>query len=433
MVRTPDFRSGNTGSTPVGVALDKKWRSNMVTKKMKKSRKANKKLKIAHMHWAFPPIIGGVETHLVMLLPELVKSGHEVSLLTGSAEGKKANDTYKGVKIMRAPIMNLNWLNKRGLVGIEDEVREVISSFLNKTKPNVVHVHNMNYFSRIHAKILEEEIKKKRGIPLVLTAHNSWDDMLFLKLTRDIAWDHIIAVSFYIKKELMGIGCESSRVTTIHHGIDVTRFKPSNKKEYKGRLAPLKNKRVIFHPARMGIAKGCDVSVKAMRLIAEKFPDALLVLAGTKNIVDWGSTQQKDIAYIVDLIDNLGIKNKLYIEMFSLDEMVKLYAIAELCFYPSTVGEPFGLTMLEALASGKPMIVTNSGGMPEIIQDGINGYIVPIKDYEALASKAIMLLDNASVMERIGATGRKFAELRFTKEIMASNNIQIYKKVLGLE
>jgi len=89
--------------------------------------------------------------------------------------------------------------------------------------------------------------------------------------------------------------------------------------------------------------------------------------------------------------------------------------------------------MLEALASGKPMIVTNSGGMPEIIQDGINGYIVPIKDYEALASKAIMLLDNASVMERIGATGRKFAELRFTKEIMASNNIQIYKKVLGLE
>ena len=46
------------------------------------------------------------------------------------------------------------------------------------------------------------EEKKKRGIPLILTAHNSWDDMLFLKLTRDIAWDHIIAVSFYIKKNL---------------------------------------------------------------------------------------------------------------------------------------------------------------------------------------------------------------------------------------
>ena len=398
-----------------------------------KKTKRHKKLRIAHIHWAFPPIIGGVETHLVMLLPELVKRGYEVSLLTGSAEGAKAHDDYKGVKITRAPIMNLNWLSKRGLVGIEKEVRNVIASFLDKAKPHVVHAHNMNYFSKTHAGVLEEEVKKKRHIPLVLTAHNSWDDMLFLRLTRRIQWDHIIAVSFYIKKELMGIGCDSSQVTTIHHGIDINRFKPTNRKEYKGRLAFLKDKRVIFHPARMGIAKGCDISVKAMRLVIKKFPDAVLVLAGTKNIVDWGVTQQKDIAYIVDLIDESGIKNNVFIEMFTLDEMVRLYAISEICLYPSTVGEPFGLTMLESLASAKPMIVTNSGGMPEIIQDGINGYIVPVKDYEAIATKIITLLDDEGLKERIGSTGRKFAELRFTKGIMAENNIKIYKQVLGIK
>ncbi len=396
-----------------------------------KKTKRHKKLRIAHIHWAFPPIIGGVETHLVMLLPELVKRGYEVSLLTGSAEGAKAYDDYKGVKITRAPIMNLNWLSKRGLVGIEKEVRNVVASFLDKAKPHVVHAHNMNYFSKTHAGVLEEEVKKKRHIPLVLTAHNSWDDMLFLRLTRRIQWDHIIAVSFYIKKELMGIGCDSSQVTTIHHGIDINRFKPTNRKEYKGRLAFLKDKRVIFHPARMGIAKGCDVSVKAMRLVINRFPNAVLVLAGTKNIVDWAITQQKDIAYIVDLIDESGIKNNVFIEMFTLDEMVRLYAISEICLYPSTVGEPFGLTMLESLASAKPMIVTNSGGMPEIIQDGINGYIVPVKDYEAIATKIITLLDDEGLKERIGSTGRKFAELRFTKGIMAENNIEIYKQVLG--
>lgn len=396
-----------------------------------KKTKRHKRLRIAHIHWAFPPIIGGVETHLVMLLPELVKRGYEVSLLTGSAEGAKAHDDYKGVKITRAPIMNLNWLSKRGLVGIEKEVRNVISSFLDRAKPHVVHAHNMNYFSKTHAGVLEEEVKKKRNIPLVLTAHNSWDDMLFLRLTRKIQWDHIIAVSFYIKKELMGIGCDNSQVTTIHHGIDINRFKPTNRKEYKGRLAFLKDKRVIFHPARMGIAKGCDISVKAMRLVIRKFPNAVLVLAGTKNIVDWGVTQQKDIAYIVDLIDESGIKNNVFIEMFTLDEMVRLYAISEICLYPSTVGEPFGLTMLESLASAKPMIVTNSGGMPEIIQDGINGYIVPVKDYEAIATKIITLLDDEGLKERIGSTGRKFAELRFTKGIMAENNIKIYKQVVG--
>lgn len=400
---------------------------------MAKKYKKRKKLRIAHMHWAFPPIIGGVETHLVMLLPELAKRGHKISLLTGSAEGEKPRDNYRGVEITRAPIMNLNWLSKRGLVGIEDEVRDVISSFLDETKPHVVHCHNMHYFSKAHARILEEEVKKKRNIPLVLTAHNSWDDMLFLDLTKNIQWDHIIAVSFYIKKELMGIGCDSRKLTTIHHGIDINKFKPTNKKKYSGRLAFLKDKRVIFHPARMGIAKGCDVSVKAMRLVISKFPDAILVLAGTRNIIDWAVSQQKDIAYIVNLIEDLGIEDNMFIEMFKLDEMVKLYAIAEICLYPSTVGEPFGLTMLESLASGKPMIVTNSGGMPEIIQDGINGYVVPVKDYEAIASRIITLLGDEDLRERIGSTGRKFTELRFTKKTMADNNIKIYKQVLGIK
>ncbi|MFH1594691.1 MAG: glycosyltransferase family 4 protein [Candidatus Omnitrophota bacterium] len=397
----------------------------------KRSRK-QKRLKIAHVHWAFPPIIGGVETHLVMLLPEMAKRGHEVSLLTGSAEGAKTYDVYKGVKVTRAPIMDLNWLNKRGLIGIEDETREVMSAFLDKTEPDLIHAHNMNYFSKVHAKTLEEEAKKRR-VPLILTAHNSWDDMLFLKLTRDIRWDHIIAVSFYIKKELMGIGCESKKITTIHHGIDVQRFRPGQKGRYEGKLGFLKNKKVIFHPARMGIAKGCDISVKAMHLVVKKFPDAVLVLAGTKNIVDWGSTQQKDIAYIVDLIDNLGLRDNIFIEMFTLNEMVQLYAIADICLYPSTVGEPFGLTMLESLACAKPMIVTNSGGMPEIIQDGINGYIVPVRDYEAIATRIMNLFDDEDLRGRVGATGRKIVELRFTKEIMTSNNLRIYMDALGIK
>jgi len=117
--------------------------------------------------------------------------------------------------------------------------------------------------------------------------------------------------------------------------------------------------------------------------------------------------------------------------MFTLDEMAQLYSIADICLYPSTVGEPFGLTMLESLAAAKPMIVTNSGGMPEIIQDGINGYVVPIRDYETIAARIMMLLEYKDVRERIGATGRKFAELRFTKEIMTQNNLQVYEYILS--
>ena len=87
-------------------------------------------LNIVHFHWGFPPIIGGVETHLTIILPEMVKMGHKVSLLTGVAEGTPARYKYEGVDIFRTPVMDLNWLYKRGLKGLEEEVYQVFSSFL---------------------------------------------------------------------------------------------------------------------------------------------------------------------------------------------------------------------------------------------------------------------------------------------------------------
>jgi len=113
--------------------------------------KKKKKLSISHLHWGFPPIIGGVETHLTILLPTLVKMGHKVNLLTASFEGEKGRDKYKGVGIFRQPIMDLNWLSKRGVDGISGEVRAVFNNFIDETKPDCIHVHNMHYFSKIHA------------------------------------------------------------------------------------------------------------------------------------------------------------------------------------------------------------------------------------------------------------------------------------------
>ncbi len=157
-----------------------------------------------------------------------------------------------------------------------------------------------------------------------------------------------------------------------------------------------------------------------------------MVLAGTKNTAGWPATQQSDIGYIADLADELGIGDNVFVEMYTPDDMVKLYAIAEVCLFPSSTGEPFGLTMLGSLASGKPMITTNSGGISEVIQDGINGYIVPTRDHEALAIRIITLLGDENLRERIGSTGRRLTELRFTKEIVADNNIKVYKDVLDI-
>ncbi|GAH75418.1 unnamed protein product, partial [marine sediment metagenome] len=163
-------------------------------------------MRIAMFHWGFPPIIGGVETHLTMLCPELVRKGHKVFLLTSSIEGMgKIEEVFEGTYVKRTPLMDLNWLYKRGLAGIEDRIKEAFSDFIEKAHPDIIHAHNMHYFSQAHAKTLEA-LARKRSIPLVLTAHNVWDDIVFLDLTLDIAWDAVIAVSEFIARELISVG-----------------------------------------------------------------------------------------------------------------------------------------------------------------------------------------------------------------------------------
>jgi len=391
---------------------------------------SDKKLNIAHLHWGFPPVIGGVETHLTILLPTFNEMGHNVSLLTGSVEGSKAEDNYRGVNITRVPIMDLNWLAKRGLQNIEKEVKDVYTSFIDKSNPDVLHAHNMHYFSPTHTKILEE-MSIKKGIPLFLTAHNVWDDDLFFDLTTNIKWTHIIAVSHFIEKELIGVGCDHRKTITIHHGIDEEMFHPSVDPEPIYQKYPqLKGKKIFFHPARMGLAKGCDVSIKALKHIREAVPNVMLVLAGTKNIVDWGLTQQKDIAYMVNLVEHFGLRDNVLIDSYLLDEMPHLYAASDVCVYPSTAFEPFGLTMLEAMASAKPMVVSNAGGMPEIIKDGINGYVIPMKGYEELASRVIELFNNYTLSDRLGSTGRRMVEKSYTRKSVADATIKLYYSYL---
>ncbi|MCK4912325.1 MAG: glycosyltransferase family 4 protein [Candidatus Omnitrophica bacterium] len=388
-------------------------------------------LNIAHFHWGFPPLIGGVETHLTILLPELVKLGHTVSLLTGSVEGEDARCQYQGVAVYRTPLMDLNWLYKRGLSGLEEEIRETFGSFLEDNKPDIVHVHNMHYFSQGHIKALEE-LSKKRDIPLILTAHNVWDDILFLELTHRIEWDKIIAVSHFIKKEIIGIGIDDKKITVVHHGVDQDRFVPGvETKSILEKYPQLKGKKIVFHPARIGLAKGCDFSIKAMNIVRQKDPSIMLVLAGSKNIIDWGDTQQKDIAYLVDLIKHFGMEDNVLIDMYTLDEVKELYEISDICLYPSSAPEPFGLTMLEAMAMAKPMIVTNMGGMPEIIKHGINGFVIPVRDFEAMAAKICQLLEDTKLRERFGYTGREMVESQYTKEKVTQETLGVYNKVLS--
>ncbi|KPK38799.1 MAG: hypothetical protein AMJ78_09490, partial [Omnitrophica WOR_2 bacterium SM23_29] len=238
-------------------------------------------------------------------------------------------------------------------------------------------------------------------------------------------------VSHFIKKEIMGIGVDDRKITVIHHGIDQKKFNPKiNTTKILKKYPQLKNKKVIFHPARIGLAKGCDISIKAINLVKQKYPDVILVLAGSKNIIDWGATQQKDIAYLVGLIKHFKLEKSTLIDVYSLEEMKELYAVSDVCVYPSSSFEPFGLTMLESMATAKPIIITNTGGMPEVVKDGINGFVIPLREFELLAAKIITLLGDKKLRNRLGYTGRQMVESQYTKERVVKDILSVYRRFL---
>ena len=100
-------------------------------------------MNIAMLHWGFPPIIGGVETHLSILGPEIVARGHQVGLLTCTAEKAEQTSDWHGMLIKRTPLMDLNWLYERGLMGLEGDIKRDFKAFLDQVKPDLIHTHNM--------------------------------------------------------------------------------------------------------------------------------------------------------------------------------------------------------------------------------------------------------------------------------------------------
>ena len=188
----------------------------------------------------------------------------------------------------------------------------------------------------------------------------------------------------------------------------------------------LKGRKIIFHPARIGLAKGCDISIKAVNIVKDMAPDVMLVLAGSKNIIDWGGKQQKDIAYLVGLVKHFNMEKNVLIDMYTLEEVKELYEISDICLYPSTAPEPFGLTMLEAMAMAKPIIATSVCDLPEILKGC--GWIVEPEQPVQLAEAIRYVFDNPEEAKEHGLKARIKCEKEYSWDAMEKILLPVFRK-----
>ena len=228
----------------------------------------------------------------------------------------------------------------------------------------------------------------------------------------------VIAVSQAVAESLRENGViEYSKITVVHNGIDIDRFAPSvdNKDDRPivvgtvGHLAPI---------------KGHDVFVRAAALILSRRRDVKFVIIGEDK-----SPQMDHRKFLESLVAELGVDQSVSLSGWQ-DNMPSVLSSLTL-FVSAARSEPFGLSIVEAMAAGLPVVATASEGASEIIEDGHSGKLVPVDDPESLAQTIIDLLDDSAERSRLGRNAQLAAQQRFSVARMASDTEHVYQAVLA--
>jgi glycosyltransferase involved in cell wall biosynthesis len=296
-----------------------------------------------------------------------------------------------------------------------------------------VHIHN---YSQIVPVVRAFNPKVK----IALHMNCEWATQLHVPMMRRRLQkcDLIIGCSEFISDKIRRSFPEvASRCRTVFNGVDVNRFAPDESRSRRSGSAA----RLLF-VGRIWPGKGPHVSLEASRKVVEKRPDAQVELVG------WKSGPPPE--FVFDLTDDKKVLDlapllrRNYFEhpqgmlpphlwrqvSFQEDpphsELADKYRMFDVFVGPSVWNEPFGMVIVEAMASGLPVIATRGGGIPEIVKNGETGFLIARGDAAGLAEAITSLLENDELRESMGRAGRKRALQLFKWEKVAEHLLSLY-------
>jgi glycosyltransferase involved in cell wall biosynthesis len=371
---------------------------------------------MAHIHWAMPPIVGGVETHLAEFTEQLARRGHPTTVFTGTPGATP----IPGVDIVQHELLNLDTYTRPASPEQQaDRVDELAGFFQEEIVRRgiaLVHGHNLHYFSAVPALALNR-VAASLGVPLHNTYHSVWPNGL------DIARECETWAGHHVWSRYVGDFCSGRLgITPTQHypGIRLDSYARGDVQRTGG------GAHRILHPARLVPEKGADLSIHMIKRLRAEGIDASLVLTDGE-IVDWTGVAVEYRKSIEHLIASLDLGSHVEIRSVRFDEMPGLYASADVIVYPSSYPEPLGLVPLEAMAAGRPIIVTRTGGLPETVIDHDTGYIIERGDLDALVERVRRLILDPRMADRFGAAGRARAKAQFNLEAYADWMLAQYR------
>lgn len=239
--------------------------------------------------------------------------------------------------------------------------------------------------------------------------------------------DRIIAVSRAAAAAILDVRpALGAKVEVIVNGVDPRQVRARPREEVRGRLgipaaAPLIGCVGILHPA-----KGQDVLIRAAARVRAEFPDLRVLLIGE-------TFHAADAAYrqgLVRLADELGMGASIVFTGFR-DDVFDLVGALDVFVHPAVYRDPLPRTLLEAATLARPIVASDTGGVPEIIDDRVSGILVRPGDEAALAAAVIALLREPQEAGRLGAAARKRAAAAFSIQAHVSAVMAAYDRLAG--
>lgn len=279
-----------------------------------------------------------------------------------------------------------------------------------------------------HASLAARLAAKQKGYPLVLTRHTlgpalppggpkPWRRGLYCLIATNSS-DATIAVSQACRQRLLLEGVPTEQIRLVYHGIDTQPYLTASGRVWRQQLGLAADTPVIITVARLAPVKGLQHALAAAAVLKQQ------QLPFTWLFVGQGAEQ----ARLQEVAEALGLGETVRWLGFQSD-IPSLLAAADIFVLPS-LQEALGLSVLEAMAAGLPVVASRVGGIPELIESGREGLLVPAAASNELANAIAQLLCNRECAATLGAAGRQRVLAQFTVENMWRQTDTVYREVV---
>jgi glycosyltransferase involved in cell wall biosynthesis len=386
-------------------------------------------MKILVLAWEFPPrIVGGISRHVAELYPELAKLGHEIHLLTVEFGRAPQFEVVDGIRVHRLPVEEsrdfFEWVAK-----MNDSMGSHGGKLLQEDGPfQIIHAHDWLVADAAIA------LKHLFKVPLLATIHATEYGRyggLFTPTNRYInnkeaalvteAW-RVVVCTHYMQLEVeQAFRCASDKVDVIYNGICQERPRPRREFDFwrfRRRFA-VDQEKIVYYVGRLTYEKGVDILLNAApKVLWEMGGRAKFIIIGGGN-----ADALKRQAW------NLGIWHKCYFTGFMSDEELNQFRrVADCAVFPSRY-EPFGIVALENFAAHIPVVVSDAGGLPEVVQHTKTGIVTQTANPDSLAWGILEILKNPDYAEWLTNNAYQELDQRFNWAELAYQTEKVYQRV----